>query len=107
MLSRSPEAIDPTDLNYKDKYKLKSVSADTDFLACLLICWRLSLLPASQKLGLKSLVNQHEFQHEIYLPRKAPAEVIFRKPGLILGLRPANERRRYFVTASLIGWAQA
>ena len=27
--------------------------------------------------------------------------------GLILGLRPANERRRYFVTASLIGWGQA
>ena len=27
--------------------------------------------------------------------------------GLILGLRPANERRRYKVTASLIGWAQA
>ena len=26
--------------------------------------------------------------------------------GLILGLRPANERRRYKVTASLIGWAQ-
>ena len=26
---------------------------------------------------------------------------------LILGLRPANERRRYFVTTSLIGWAQA
>ena len=25
----------------------------------------------------------------------------------ILGLRPANERRRYFVTTSLIGWAQA
>ena len=23
-----------------------------------------------------------------------------------LGLRPANERRRYFVTTSLIGWAQ-
>ena len=28
------------------------------------------------------------------------------KIGLILGLRPANERRRYKVTASLIGWAQ-
>ena len=28
-------------------------------------------------------------------------------PGLILGLRPTNERRRYFVTTSLIGWAQA
>ena len=27
--------------------------------------------------------------------------------GLILGLRPANERRRYFVTTSPIGWAQA
>ena len=27
--------------------------------------------------------------------------------GLILGLRPTNERRRYFVTTSLIGWAQA
>ena len=26
-------------------------------------------------------------------------------PGLILGLCPANKRRRYFVT-SLIGWAQ-
>ena len=24
--------------------------------------------------------------------------------GLILGLRPANEIRRYFVTTSLIGW---
>ena len=28
-------------------------------------------------------------------------------PRLILGLHPANERRRYFVTTSLIGWAQA
>ena len=27
--------------------------------------------------------------------------------GLIPGLRPANERRRYFVTTSLIGLAQA
>ena len=28
------------------------------------------------------------------------------QPGLILGLCPANERRRYKVTPSLIGWAQ-
>ena len=28
------------------------------------------------------------------------------RPGLILGLRPANERRHYKVTPSLIGWAQ-
>ena len=27
--------------------------------------------------------------------------------GLILGLRPANERRRYKVTPSLIGWVQS
>ena len=27
--------------------------------------------------------------------------------GLILGLRPANERLCYFVTTFLIGWAQA
>ena len=27
--------------------------------------------------------------------------------GLILGLRPANETRPYFVTTSLIGWVLA
>ena len=27
--------------------------------------------------------------------------------GPILGLRPANERRRYYVMTSLIGWVQA
>ena len=27
--------------------------------------------------------------------------------GLILGLHPANERRGYFVTTSLIGWVEA
>ena len=27
--------------------------------------------------------------------------------GLILDLRPANERWCYFVTTSLVGWAQA
>ena len=31
---------------------------------------------------------------------------IIGRPGLILGLRPVNERRRYKVTPSLIGWAQ-
>ena len=33
--------------------------------------------------------------------------LIIHLSGLILGLRPANERRRYFVTTSLIGWEQA
>ena len=32
--------------------------------------------------------------------------LIWTLTGRILGLRPANERRRYFVTTSLIGWAQ-
>ena len=32
------------------------------------------------------------------------SKIIF--PGMILGLHPANERRRYKVTPSLIGWAQ-
>ena len=26
---------------------------------------------------------------------------------MVMGLRPANERRPYFVTTSLIGWVQA
>ena len=32
---------------------------------------------------------------------QGPAEA-----GLIRGLRPASERRRYFLTTSLVGWAQ-
>ena len=31
---------------------------------------------------------------------------IIARSGRVLGLRPANERRRYKVTPSLIGWAQ-
>ena len=37
--------------------------------------------------------------------------LIYHRPthitGMIMGLHPANERRRYFVTTSLIGWTQA
>ena len=32
--------------------------------------------------------------------------LFYTNAGLILGSRPANERRRYKVTASRIGWAQ-
>ena len=32
---------------------------------------------------------------------------LFPIAGTIQGLRPANERRRYFATMSLIGWVQA
>ena len=33
-------------------------------------------------------------------------QYLYYKSGLILGMRPANERRRYFVMTSLIGWEQ-
>ena len=36
-----------------------------------------------------------------------PIKQTINKAGLILGLRPANGRRRYFVTTSFTGWAQA
>ena len=34
-------------------------------------------------------------------------DVSYTCPGMILCMRPANERRRYNVTSSLIGWAHA
>ena len=32
--------------------------------------------------------------------------IVWSVAGLILGLHPANEGRRYFVTTSLIGWGK-
>ena len=43
--------------------------------------------------------------HSMLLP--ATNSRLIKGTWLILGLRPANERRRYKVTPSLIGWAQA
>ena len=43
--------------------------------------------------------------HVVYVPNQWT--LLIHSTGLILALRPANERRRYFVTTSLIGWAQA
>ena len=37
---------------------------------------------------------------------REPIRKGFGSSGLILGLRPANERRRYFIKTSLIDWAQ-
>ena len=55
------------------------------------------------------LQNTHERHHSS--PVRVRCGVSFMRawcnPGLILSLRTANERRRYFVTTSLIGWAQA
>ena len=49
------------------------------------------------------------FTHNLhgYLHKQAYENLGKYITGLILGLRPANERRCYFVTTSLIGWAQA
>ena len=40
-------------------------------------------------------------------PPPTTTAIIAIRTGLILGLRPANETRRYFVTTSLIAWVQA
>ena len=40
------------------------------------------------------------------LLRQNDVTLTYQWPGLILGLRPANERRRYKITPSLIGWPQ-
>ena len=53
--------------------------------------------------------NVIAWEHTIYglLNIVAPDYHVFDSiSGLILGLHPANERRRYKVTPSLIGWAQ-
>ena len=42
---------------------------------------------------------------QMYLDEARMVESTFAGP--ILGLHPADERRRYFVTASLMGWVQA
>ena len=49
-----------------------------------------SFMSGSVRTGRKNIIFQYE------------RAVIL---GLILGLRPANERRRYLVSTSLIGWA--
>ena len=50
--------------------------------------------------------SRHHGGHEI--PKKQQKRYNgFITAMLILGLRPANEKRRYFVTTSLVDWAQA
>ena len=48
-----------------------------------------------------------EMAHSQSIHDQSFCQHVSTKNTLILGLHPANERRRYFVTASLIGWAQA
>ena len=49
-----------------------------------------------------SKFNLHISCEFLYVPKMIASY----NTGLMLGLRPANERRCYFVTTSLIGWVQ-
>ena len=63
-------------------------------------------------IGTALLRNQIEMiiildQHQEYSRSTSRQQLWFWLSGLILGLHPANERWRYFVMKSLIGWVQA
>ena len=88
---------------------------------------KLSIPPESvfQKHRIENSINSLQFAwvrwnlHQIWIAMRVVREisstpwhdVIFYQefpiPWLILGLRSDNERRRYFVTTTLIGWTQA
>ena len=54
-----------------------------------------------------ALIPGMKHRHHTIQARPPEATVESYKTGLNLDLHPANERRRYFVTTSLIGWVQA
>ena len=64
---------------------------------------RLSDALAMQGAKVSVAMVSHKFSCNV--PFSAPDGLIY-NTTLILGLLPANERRRYFVTTSLIGWVQ-
>ena len=53
----------------------------------------------------KLLFNWYDLWHSVHVHVKWQKAILH--TWLIRGLRPANERRRYFVTTSLTGWVQA
>ena len=55
-------------------------------------------------IGLRPIFIYHKNYYIFSYPKTSFPEDM---AGRILGLRRANERRRYFVMTSLIGWAQA
>ena len=52
-------------------------------------------------------ITQNIIKFDRYLRKQGIHWLLPPVAELILGLRLANERRRYFVTTFLIGWAQA
>ena len=55
-----------------------------------------------ENLGISGLVRPFQSGQQELFYLRAVKDIT----ELILGLHPANERRRYKVTPSLIGWAQ-
>ena len=53
------------------------------------------------------MISLYWIRVQFIIGRDALATIDWTTPGLILGLRLANERRCYFVTTSPTGWAQA
>ena len=78
--------------------------ASTQMLSCAKIC-NFNNLPKLQIM----VSNIKSNTCQIYKNKRIDSlrgMIKCRQSGLILGLRPANERRRYFVTMSFIGWVQ-
>ena len=69
----------------------------------LRLCSYFSRTSFSSESALLTIESPRIFSH--YFHTASNLEQV--NAGLILGLRQANERRRYFVTTSLGGWAQA
>ena len=66
---------------------------------------RFSRTPWKRDWKLSCVCTAYEYKPFHYVT----ARIVFRskiRTGLKLGLSPANERRRYKVTPSLIGWTQ-
>ena len=100
-------------LCYKQKYLIKRyLHFDSNFKCNVDIVLIVSHQPIEQTFRLLmiadalTLMQRHSNTIWTADSRFAPSqwETALQSTGPIPGLRPANERRRYFVTTSLIGW---
>ena len=62
--------------------------------------------PAETPLALASVMHAMNIMQSIPVKVTISFIMLCHNTGLVLGLGPANEIQRYFVTPSLIGWAQ-
>ena len=70
-------------------------------------CWKTMLFWAILPWPWGDITTRCPFRATVFLGVVPTEQYSSWAAGLIPGLRPANEWRRYFVTRSLIGWAQA